>query len=104
MKKTVFCIVAAGIACAATLSSVGCGEESSPEMISVYAPDGAPALALANVIKEQGDNGNFSFHIVDSKIIAQQVSGTNPASDVCILPVNVAAKVLGDGQDRKSVV
>ncbi len=98
MKKTVFCIVAAGIACAATLSGVGCGEKSSPEMISVYAPDGAPALALANVIKEQGDNGNFSFHIVDSKIIAQQVSGTHPASDVCILPVNVAAKVLGDGQ------
>jgi len=54
MKKTVFCIVAAGIACAATLSGVGCGEKSSPEMISVYAPDGAPALALANVIKEQG--------------------------------------------------
>lgn len=63
----------------------------------VYAPDGAPALALANAIQEQGDGTKFDFHIVASDTIAAQVTGEDPAADFCVLPVNVAAKLLGQG-------
>ena len=61
---------------------------------TVYAPDGAPALALANAI--QASTGNtFAYHIVAANTITAQVTGENPAADFCILPVNAAAKLLG---------
>ncbi len=63
---------------------------------SVYAPDGAPALALANAISET-EGGAFSYHIVAASTIAARVTGENPAADFCVLPVNAAAKVLGKG-------
>ena len=61
---------------------------------SVYAPDGAPALALANAIHE---GGNFDYHIVAANTITAQVGGENPKADFCVLPVNAAAKQLGTG-------
>ncbi len=62
----------------------------------VYAPDGAPALALANAIHEA--NAAFTYHIVASTAIAAQVTGEAPAADFCVLPSNAAAKVLGTGE------
>ena len=64
---------------------------------TVYAPDGAPALALANAVNEQGEGETFGFRIVDSSTIGAQVTGASPAADFCILPVNAAAKALGTG-------
>ena len=63
---------------------------------TVYAPDGAPALSLANAIQSGTDS--FSYHIVAASAIQTQVTGENPAADFCVLPVNVAAKLLGNGQ------
>ena len=63
---------------------------------SVYAPDGAPALALANAVN--GQDEGFSFHIVASDTIGAQVSGEDPAADFCILPVNAASKLPGSGE------
>ena len=63
---------------------------------SVYAPDGAPALSLANAI--QASTGNtFEYHIVAANTITAQVTGATPAADFCVLPVNAAAKLLGSG-------
>lgn len=63
---------------------------------AVYAPDGAPALALANAVS-QTEGEAFSYHIVQASTIAAQVTGAAPAADFCILPVNAAAKALGKG-------
>lgn len=72
----------------------------------VYAPDGAPALALANAVSESRISAGssavgFTFHVVASDEIRLQVTGTSPAADFCILPVNLAANLLGDGQNYK---
>ena len=72
---------------------------------SVYAPDGAPALALANAVAESRVSGGssgygFTFHIVASDQIKLQVTGTMPA-DFCILPVNLAANLLRSGENYK---
>ena len=62
----------------------------------VYAPDGAPALSLANAI-QQTTGSAFEYHIVAATAITAQVTGESPAADFCVLPVNVAAKLLGTG-------
>ena len=62
----------------------------------VYAPDGAPALSLANAIHESTGN-TFEYHIVAADTIKAQVTGASPAADFCVLPVNMAANILGEG-------
>ena len=62
---------------------------------SVYAPDGAPALALVNAIEDKAEE--FEYHVVDPSTIQTYVTGAEPAADFCILPVNLASKVLGTG-------
>ena len=66
----------------------------SSNTYSVYAPDGAPALAIANAIHE---GGNFDYHIVAANTITAQVMGESPKADFCVLPVNAAALKLGTG-------
>ena len=62
---------------------------------SVYAPDGAPALALVNAIEDGSDA--FEYHVVDSSTIQTYVTGAEPVADFCILPLNAASKLLGTG-------
>ena len=84
----------------------GGAENGAPSgTYSVYAPDGAPALALANAISESRVSGGssgygFMFHIVASDQIKLQVTGDMPA-DFCILPVNLAANLLRSGENYK---
>lgn len=70
---------------------------ASENSYTVYAPDGAPALALANAIGQSTGN-TFEYHIVAGTAIAAQVTGANPSADFCVMPVNAAAKALGNGQ------
>ncbi len=94
MKKLSAIITAA--LCGITLMATAC--TPTPEgTYTVYAPDGAPALALSKAISEK--NEHFTIEIVDSSTtnMASLVSGETPAADFCVLPVNAAAKVLGEG-------
>lgn len=64
--------------------------------VSVYMPDGAPALALAQLMAEDMQFGNsVSYHVVPSTDITTHVNGDSPAADICILPSNAASKLLG---------
>lgn len=69
--------------------------------VSVYAPDGAPALALAGLMAGEIDTStvaaSIDYHIVNANTIQTYVTGESPAADICILPVNAAAKLLGTG-------
>lgn len=71
--------------------------------ISVYAPDGAPALALAGLmageVSTQDVAQTINYHIVDAQTIQAQVTGAAPVADICILPVNLAANLLGTGEN-----
>ncbi|MDE5547961.1 MAG: hypothetical protein K2J30_03085, partial [Clostridia bacterium] len=90
------------------LLAVGCGEghEDDPKIpvYTVYAPDGAPALALANAIANgveiDGSDFDFKYNVVASGVIQAQVTGATPAADFCVLPVNLASK-LGTGETYK---
>ena len=106
MKKVISLAMALAMSAAALASFAACtpendnsGENGAPEssVYTVYAPDGAPALALANAIDKSTD-GSFEFHIVASGTITAQVTGESPAADFCVLPVNAAAKLLGTGE------
>lgn len=96
MKKLVSGMLALVLGAATVCAVTAC--DDSYETYTVYAPDGAPALALANAVQEEGEGENFDFRIVDSSTIAAQVQGETPNADFCILPVNAAAKFLGTGE------
>ncbi|MBO5328705.1 MAG: hypothetical protein J6B04_05990 [Clostridia bacterium] len=67
--------------------------------ISVYAPDGAPALSIARLMSDETLlNGRGEYKIVPATTIQTYVNGENPAADVCILPVNAASKLLGSAK------
>lgn len=95
MKKFLATALALTIGAAACVFTA-CAGENDDGTYTVYAPDGAPALALANAVNE--DDDRYDFRIVASNAITAQVQGEEPAADFCILPVNVAAKLLGKGE------
>lgn len=61
----------------------------------VYVPDGAPALGIVNALSQK--NAAFEFHVIDAQAVAGYVTGASPAADYCVLPVNLASKLLGSG-------
>ena len=64
----------------------------------VYAPDGAPALALAQLMSEEMQfGGKVTYNVVAAETIQTYVTGEEQA-ELCILPVNAAAKILGTGE------
>lgn len=95
MKKFLATAIALTIGAAACVFTA-CAGENDDGTYTVHAPDGAPALALANAVSE--DDDRYDFRIVASNAITAQVQGEEPAADFCILPVNVAAKLLGKGE------
>ena len=96
-KKVLKNILAAAIAlpfcmCAFT----ACGEEENFDIVNVYMPDGAPALALAGLMAGDTDADRLEYCVVNPIKIQSMVTGEN--ADVCILPLSAATKFLGDGE------
>lgn len=94
MKKTLAVILCGALCGASLLGAAACGK--TDDAYSVYAPDGAPALALCNAISQNGES--FDYRVVDPSLINTYVTGEAPAADFCVLPVNAAAKLLGSGE------
>lgn len=59
-------------------------------------PDGAPSIAFAHTIYDHSIDG-VEYHVVSPTTIVTTVSGGNPLADVCVLPINSAVKLLGEG-------
>lgn len=96
MKHPVSLALGAIFLGAAALGLAACKQDADTDKTySVYAPDGAPALALVNAIEDKAEK--FEYHVVDSSTIQTYVTGEEPAADFCILPVNAASKILGTG-------
>ena len=100
MKKFLTAMLSVAILGAA-LGVSACGGDDKE--FDVYAPDGAPALALTYGLAqdEKSEDHKFDYEIVDASTIAAQVTGRDPNADFCILPVNIAAKLLGTGETYK---
>lgn len=96
MKHPVSLALGAIFLGAAALGLAACKQDAdTAKTYSVYAPDGAPALALVNAIEDKAEK--FEYHVVDSSTIQTYVTGEEPKADFCILPVNAASKILGTG-------
>lgn len=102
MKKLLAGIAAVILGAATVVGFSACGEKpvdrDLPDL-KVFAPDGAPALALCNAISKEDakEEDSFDFDVVDASTITAYVTGANPEADIAVLPVNDAAKVLGKG-------
>ena len=110
MKKFLAGVLSALILLVGALFFVACADSgnggddnNSPEppvAVDVYAPDGAPALALAQLMSEDMQfGGDVSYHVVDASTIQTFVTGNDPQAELAILPVNLAAKLLGTGEN-----
>lgn len=89
-------------ACADAFFDGVIGDGASGKTLSVVMPDGATALGLCAAMSEENDfDGKASFTVVDSGTIQTYVTGASPKADVCVLPVNLASKLLGSGEKYK---
>ena len=96
MKKGLKIAIAATVCAAALFAAAGCGDDGSKaKEYSVYCPDGAPALSLLNGLSKK--DGTYEYHVIASATVQAQVTGENPAADFCVLPLNLASKLLGTG-------
>ena len=99
LKKwtALLCAAVCGVGCAVGFSA--CGEDAIDKEVTVYMPDGAPALALAGLMyKDLADDG-VSYFVTKADAIASKVTYKDEAenADFCVMPLNAASKLLGDG-------
>lgn len=102
MKKFLTSMLLALTVLMTALFIPACSEDNGK--ISVYMPDGAPALSMAMFMNDK-NSGLFEeeveYSIVDATTVTTYVTGENPKADVCILPVNIASLTLGTGEAYK---
>ena len=100
MKKLLTALLCAIIAVASAFGLTACGNEKGS--VSVYMPDGAPALAAAQLMADENKfERHVNYEVVDASLIQGMVTGESPKADICILPVNLASKLLGTGTTYK---
>lgn len=69
--------------------------------ITVFTPDGAPALAMAKLFAEDTDSDGVEYTVVNATGIEAKVSFTDMKknADVCVLPITDASLHIGDGEN-----
>ena len=79
----------------------GCKREEDEFLLVV--PDGAPALALAELMHEDVEGDGMSYRVVDAATVATRVTNKNADenADFCVLPITAASKLLGKGTEYK---
>ena len=108
MKKVTKTVAVGLAACLSwgLLAFGGCGGSEIPaEEVTVYMPDGAPALALAALMAKDSEEDGVTYRVVDSSLIATKVSGQveDENADLCVLPLNLASKLLGNGEKYQAL-
>lgn len=101
--KVVSCLLA--VFAFGSMSLAGCGGEESSQsegnalQVSVYMPDGAPAMAFAKLMKEDTPDDSVSYTVVNPSTIASRLTSgdEDKNADICVLPVTAASKLVGDG-------
>ena len=99
MKKILVLLLALVLTATLAASFVGCSE-THVENITVYVPDGGPALGMAYLMKDVKaiDGVTIKYEIVKG---AQEIAAavTNGDADVAIMPTNLAAKLYNAGKE-----
>lgn len=82
----------------------GVGETVLPEReLTVCMPDGAPALAMAELMAKDTQDDKVRYQVVAPAAIASKVTNKDESSnaDLCVLPITAASKLLGNGTRYK---
>ena len=100
MKKVLALVFAAAV-CVSAFG--GCKKGVDEEEISVYMPDGAPALALAGMMAQDTKEDGVTYRVVDASTISSKVTykDMDKNADLCVMPVTAASKLLGKGDSYK---
>lgn len=104
MKKILLSLVAVLSAAIAFVGLPACAADENSTAINVYAPDGAPALALAELMYKNEDfDEGVSYHIVANTTLSSRVTAEDESknADIIIMPINMASKLLNDGSRYK---
>lgn len=73
-------------------------------VIDVVMPDGAPALSMAKLLADEAQFGcTVRYSVVAPTAIQTYVTGNDPAAEICVMPVNAAANLLGDGSNYRMI-
>ncbi len=94
MKKFLAFLATAILTVVCALGVSACNNNGGGDgKLSVYVPDGAPAISVATL----ANSDTFDVHVIDANIITTKVTGSSPIADIAIMPVNAAVKLLGNG-------
>lgn len=99
MKKLLSITIAVAF-CFMLIVTASCNKPN--KKIVVCVPDGAPTLAVYNVIKDKSLLSGYDVEVqvvADATQIAQKV--TSAGCDVAVMPLNLASKVYNSGVDIK---
>ena len=96
MKK----ILASLLAVICSFACLGFGGCKPTGDLTVYMPDGAPALAFAKLMHEDTEEDGFTYKVVAPNLIKTKVTYTDESknADLCVLPLTAATKLLGNGE------
>ncbi len=96
MKKSSFAVILV-FCMLLPLIFVSCKND---ERIQIFVPDGAPALAVANIIESGKAGGyNVKVNITTGADVTAKCSGVNPEADIAVLPTNAAVKICSASGD-----
>ena len=78
----------------------GCGEKLPENEVTVYMPDGAPAMAFAQMMENDTEKDGVTYRVVNPSVIAAKVNNADMSknADICALPAIAASKLLGTGE------
>ncbi len=97
MKKLLTILLALSLLTCSVLYLTAC-EKGTEQTTDVYMPDGAPALSMAQLMSEDNQfDTSVRYHVVDANSIKTYVTGETPDAELCVLPINLAAQLLGQG-------
>ena len=91
------CAVMCTVGCVAGLTA--CEKDTIDKEVTVYMPDGAPALAMAGLMANDKEDDGITYYVTKSDAIASKVTfkDEDKNADFCVMPLNAASKLLGDG-------
>ena len=89
----------------AVTSFVACTQNVPEGEIAVYMPDGAPALALAQMMAEDKEDDGVTYRVVPASLIASKVTNKEMEknADFCVMPLTAATKLLGSGEHYQTL-
>ncbi|MBQ8684972.1 MAG: hypothetical protein IJ514_02225 [Clostridia bacterium] len=103
MKKKTVILAALSVLTAACGAFGGCQKGVPEGEVSVYMPDGAPALAFAKLLHEDTAEDKIAYRVVSPTVVQTKVTNEEESknADFCVLPVTAASKLIGNGERYK---